>query len=108
MGNSVRSVFRRTSQTVHTPRQHSGWLLVTYPFHPLAGRSLEILYSKRRGGGRVFVCDAGDGSSVTLPIEWTDRGPAADEARLSPESLTELLVVVNALLGGCADRGEGV
>jgi hypothetical protein len=81
---------------------------VTYPFHPLAGRSLEILYSKRRGGGRVFVCDAGDGSSVTLPIEWTDRGPAADEARLSPESLTELLVVVNALLRGCADRGEGV
>ena len=81
---------------------------MTYPFHPLAGQSLEILYSKRRGGGRVFVCDAGDGSSVTLPVEWTDRGPAADEARLSPESLTELLVVVNALLRGCAGRGEGV
>jgi hypothetical protein len=56
----------------------------------------------------VFVCDAGDGGSVTLAIEWTDRGPAADEARLSPESLTELLVVVNALLRGCADRGQGV
>lgn len=107
MGNSDRSAFRRTSQTTHSSRQHSGWLLVTYPFHPLAGRFLEILYSKRRGGGRVFVCDAGDGGSVTLPVEWTDRGPAADEARLSPESLTELLVVVNALLRDCADRGEG-
>jgi hypothetical protein len=108
MGNSDRLAFRRTSQTAHSLRQHSGWLLVTYPFHPLAGRSLEILYSKRRGGDRVFVCDAGDGGSVTLAIEWTDRGPAADEARLSPESLTELLVVVNALLRGCADRGQGV
>src|SRR3954452_24722160 len=73
-----RSAFRRTSQTAHSLRQHSGWLLVTYPFHPLSGRSLEILYSKRCGGGCVFVCDAGDGSSVTLAIEWTDRGPAAD------------------------------
>jgi hypothetical protein len=107
MGNCARWACRRTSQTAHSPRQHSGSLVVTYPFHPLAGRSLEILYSKRRGGGRVFVCDAGDGGSLTVPIEWTDRGPAADEVRLSPESLTELLVLVNVLLRGCADRGEG-
>jgi Family of unknown function (DUF5372) len=64
--------------------------LVTYPFHPLTGHSLEILYSRRRGNGQVFVCDAGAGASVTLPIEWTDRGPAADEARLSRESLSAL------------------
>lgn len=69
---------------------------------------MEILYSKRRGGGWVLVCDAGDGVSVTLPIEWTDRGPAADEARLSLESLSELRILVNALLRGCVEHGGGV
>jgi hypothetical protein len=82
-------------------------LLVTYPFHPLTGRVLEILFVKRRGDGRVFVCDAGDGASVTLPVEWTDRGPAADEARLSRESLIELRVLVNSLLGACAEVQDG-
>ncbi|WP_442935324.1 DUF5372 family protein [Micromonospora sp. CPCC 206061] len=80
---------------------------MTYPFHPLAGRTLEILYAKRRGRGRVFVCDAGDGASVTLPIEWTDRGPAADEARLSRESLSELRVLVNSLLEACVKWRDG-
>jgi hypothetical protein len=68
---------------------------------------LEILYVKRRGDGQVFVCDAGDGASVTLPIEWTDRGPAADEARLSRESLSELRVLVNSLLRACAEEQDG-
>ena len=84
-----------------------GSLLVTYPFHPLAGRTLEILFTRRRGGGRVFVCAAGDGSNVTLPIEWTDRGPTPDAARLSHESLSELRVLVNVLLRGCAEGCEG-
>jgi len=82
--------------------------LVTYPFHPLAGRVLEVLFSKRRGGSVVFVCDGGAGSSVTLPVEWTDRGPAPDGARLSHESLIELRQVVNALLNGCAASGGEV
>jgi Family of unknown function (DUF5372) len=93
--------FRRASHSAQSSRQRSGWLLVTYPFHPLAGRTVEILYSKRRGGGRVFVCDAGDGSSMTLPVEWTDRAPTPDNARLSAETLSDLRVVVDALLRRC-------
>ena len=80
---------------------------MTHPFHPLFGKTVEILYSKRRGGGRVFVCDPGDGSSMTVPIEWTDRGPAAEVLRLSRESLSELRIVVNALLEACARPGRG-
>jgi hypothetical protein len=68
---------------------------------------LEILYSKRRGGGLVFVCDAGDGASVTVPVEWTDRVPPADEARLSRESLIELRDLVNVLLEACVDEQDG-
>jgi hypothetical protein len=82
--------------------------VVSYPFHPLSGRRLEILYSKRRGGGLVFVCDAGEGASVTVPVEWTDRVPAADGARLSFESLSELRFLVNSLLEACAGAGDGV
>jgi hypothetical protein len=80
---------------------------VTHPFHPLFGKTVEILYSKRRGGGRVFVCDPGDGSSMTVQIEWTDRGPAAEVARLSHESLSELRILVNALLKACAQPDKG-
>jgi hypothetical protein len=72
-------------------------VVVIHPFHPLAGRRVEILYAKRRGGTQVLVCDAGAGRTMTLPVAWTDRGPVAEAYRLSPEGLVELHVLVTAL-----------
>ena len=82
--------------------------MVTHPFHPLVGRRVEVLYSKRWGGGQVLVCDAGRGVRVTLPVAWTDRGPAAEAHWLCLDGLIELHVLVNALMTRCeAPDGGG-
>ena len=77
---------------------------MTYRFHPLFGRELTVLFSKRFGGRRLFVCEAGGGRTATLPIEWTDRGVPAEQRRLSQEALIDLRALVNALVSRCVDR----
>jgi hypothetical protein len=83
-----------------------GSLIVTYRFHPLVGRELVVLFSKRFGGRRLFVCEAGGGRTVTVPEQWTDRWVPAEDRRLSQEALIELRALVNALVSRCAD-GDG-
>src|SRR5512142_1767622 len=83
-------VWPRTAHSAGLSKQFSGWVLVTHPFHPLAGQRVEILYAKRRGGTSVLVCDAGGGRTMTLPVAWTDRGPAAEEHRLCGDGLLRL------------------
>ena len=79
-------------------------MVVTHPFHPLAGERLEVLYVRRFPTGRVYVCDGGRGRNVALDEASTDRGPVPAERPLSFEVLVELVAVV-ASLGG-ARRGE--
>lgn len=81
---------------------------MTYRFHPLAGRELPVLFAKRFGGRRLFVCEAGGGRTCTLPAEWTDRCPPPEDLRLSQEALIELRALVNALVSRCAGScGDG-
>jgi hypothetical protein len=85
-----------------------GSLTVTHPFHALAGRRLDILFVKRRGGALVFVCAYGVGRSVTLPQEWTDRGGEPGGDRLAVEGLSALRALVDALVSRGADAdGDG-
>jgi diaminopimelate decarboxylase len=79
-----------------------GSLTVTHPFHPLAGRMVEVVYSMKRGGIRMFVLDAGGGVHMTVPVEWTDRGLAPEPARVSAESLIHLYALVEALMSRCS------
>ena len=45
---------------------------MTHPFHPLAGRSLELVKRRRYwGADLVIVFDAG-GDVLSLPAAWTD------------------------------------
>ena len=78
-------------------------MVVTHPFHPLRGRRLEVLLERRRGGGRVFVCDAGEGRNLELAEDGTDRGTPPGERTLTFEVLVELAAVI-AALGGVAGR----
>ena len=49
-------------------------IVVTHPFHPLAGQRLAVIFEKRRPGAeRVLVCEGGPAGRVTLPVAWTDR-----------------------------------
>jgi hypothetical protein len=56
----------------------------------------------KRGGNRMFVLDAGGGVRMTVPAEWTDRGPASESARVSTESLIHLYALVEALVSRCS------
>ncbi|WP_406514935.1 Y4bD/Y4pK family protein [Streptomyces sp. NBC_00873] len=83
-------------------------MLVTHPFHPLVGRQLRVCRAVRRSGGLVFICTAGDGVTVTLPQEWTDRGPAPGRNRLAIDGLGALSALVDALMSrGVEARGGG-
>ena len=77
-----------------------GSVVVTHPFHPLRGQRLEVLLERRCGGGRVFVCDAGDGRNLELAEDATDRRAAVGERALSFEVLVGLVAVVAAIDGG--------
>jgi hypothetical protein len=81
-------------------------LVVTHPFHPLAGERLEVLLERRCGGRRVYVCDAGGGRNVELAEEATDRGQDPAERPLTFEVLVELAAVVAALGGEAAREAE--
>jgi hypothetical protein len=76
------------------------WVVVTHPFHPLAGERLEVLLERRRGPDRVFVCDAGDGRNLELAEDATDRGLVPGERALSFEMLVGLAAVVAEIAGG--------
>lgn len=80
---------------------------MTHPFHPLTGHRVDVLYSMKRGSSRMFVVETGWGSRMTVPIEWTDRGPAAETARVSQESLVELRALLDALAKHCVDQPKG-
>jgi hypothetical protein len=79
-----------------------GSLVVTHPFHPLCGERLEVLFVRRVGTGRIYVCEGGLLGSVSLPEDATDRGPERAERRLTVEVLAVLVALVAELMG---DRG---
>jgi len=81
-----------------------GSLVVTHPFHPLHGQQLEVLLERRRGGGRVYVCDGGGGRNVELAEDATDRGLEPGERPLSFEVLAALAAVVAAIDSGTEKR----
>lgn len=96
-------------RSVHTGSSSSdalGSLVVTHPFHPLCGERLRVLFERRRGGGRVYVCEGGALGSVTLAEGATDRAAPAAERPLTYELLVELGAVVAALRGSCRPRGD--
>ncbi|HEV8650479.1 MAG TPA: DUF5372 family protein, partial [Actinomycetes bacterium] len=90
---------RHTAASSSTPSES---LVVTHPFHPLAGQRLVVLLERRRPStGLVFVCEGGPGGRVTLPVAWTDRAPAPAAHRLT----TEVLVALAALAGAINQVG---
>src|SRR5262249_29525360 len=83
------------------PSSVSDSIVVSHPFHPLAGQRLPVVLERRRPGAeRVLICEGGPAGRVTLPVGWADRVPAALSHRLGPEGLTALAELVAALQRG--------
>lgn len=76
-----------------------GSLVVTHPFHPLRGERLEVLFVRRIGAGRIYVCEGGPLGSVSLPEDATDRGREPAERPLTVEVLAALVALLAELTG---------
>jgi len=101
MGDSARSAFPRSRHTAGSSSASYGSLVVTHPFHPLAGQRLVVLFERRRPATElVYVCEGGPAGRVTLPVAWTDRAPAAAVHRLTTEGLAALAALVGAIEQG--------
>jgi uncharacterized protein DUF5372 len=70
---------------------------VTHPFHPLVGRQLPILFTRRRATDRIYICEGGALGTVTLPEEFTDRGLPPAARPLTAEVLAELAATIRTL-----------
>ncbi|MFJ5035723.1 DUF5372 family protein [Streptomyces sp. NPDC088560] len=85
--------------------------MVAHPYHPLFGRRLAVLFTERKAGSLVFVCEEGGQEWVRLPLAWTDRGAEAGSHRLAAEGLVALHALVSALAGAparrCTTKGAG-
>ena len=74
-------------------------LLIVHPFHVLFNCRVPVLFTKRRAGRLVFVCEGGPLGRVTVPVSWTERGPVASVNRLSVDRLVELDTLMTVLGG---------
>jgi hypothetical protein len=85
-----------------------GSLVVTHPFHPLRGERLVVLFVRRIGAGRIYVCEGGPLGSVSLPEDATDRGAGPAERPSSIGVLAALVALVAELTGeqGVAQRSQ--
>jgi uncharacterized protein DUF5372 len=72
-------------------------VLVTHPFHPLAGQRVEVLARTRRGGMAYLRCAGGPLGMVTIPAGWTGPGGRPAATRLTYEALAELAAAVAAI-----------
>ena len=56
-----------------------------------------MLFERKLPGGRAVSCEGGPLGSLMVPLEWTDRGPAAAAEPLTYEVLIELAGVISAV-----------
>jgi hypothetical protein len=72
-------------------------VLVTHPFHPLAGQQVEVLARTRRGGMAYLRCSGGRLGTMTIPANWTDQAERPAGTRLTYEALAGLAAAVAAI-----------
>lgn len=96
------SCSRRCPRKRHSAGSSSGlsaFVVITHPFSPLSGQRVEVLFSRRRGGQAVLVCEGGRLGRVTVPESWTDRVSSPAVGRLSAEGLAALDALARCMEG---------
>ena len=76
---------------------------MVHPFHPLAGRELELVgYGQAWGEDRVFYRTPAGDHVATMPASWTDLAPAdafvsiaAGRSLFRPEDLLQLATLLD-------------
>jgi hypothetical protein len=81
-------------------------LVVTHPFHPLAGQQLNILFQRHlKRSGLIYFCDAGARGDVVIPASFTDRGAPPGDRPLTREILAEFAALMKKLTTNLDSKG---
>jgi hypothetical protein len=100
--------FLGRSRLTAASARESDSLIVTHPFHPLAGQRVPILFERRSRstGQRVYVCDGGILGTLNLREGFTDRAEPPGIRPLTVDILADLSAVVSTLQKSLTGRGE--
>ena len=75
--------------------------MITHPFHPISGKELQILKTRKIAGKIILVLQSEQIGIFNIPAEWTDYFLADQEEPITPgafisvESLLALCELVN-------------
>jgi len=60
-------------RTAHGRKEELGSARVTHPYHPLRGQTFPVLKVRRVGGVEFLSLQETSGSTLYIPLAWTDR-----------------------------------
>ena len=97
----------RLKQTALVPNEHSEWVEITHPFHPLRGQQFVILKERRVANIPTLVLRGSDLGTFAVPLDWTSNAIVAETPTIFDAScllqLSELVVHISK-----RSLGEGV
>ena len=96
----VRTPCQRSAHNARSSDTSSDWIVVTHPFHPFVGRRLRVLFERRHGDGRFYVCEGGRPGTTTVAEEGTNRGAAPGQRPLTYEALAILAETMKGMRRG--------
>ena len=98
--------FSYSATTLRSPFDRPVEVRVTHPPSPLFGQSLPVVCPRREQDETYWICRLPDGSTIRLPMGWTDHPEASAAApavwtggRATPRSLRALISLLSALAG---------
>jgi hypothetical protein len=89
---------RQSAHSALSLNTNSDSVVVTHPFHPLSKKRLRILFERRRGAERLYICECAE-RTVTLVEDWTDRGEPPAPRPLTYARLADLHQVLRVIKG---------
>ena len=83
--------------------QSKQFVTVTYPSHPLSGHTLRVIKVFRRKLNMYLIYQVEEGTSATIPLEWTDyednseKNPVSSDTLLDVSRLRQLVKIVDGI-----------
>jgi hypothetical protein len=71
-------VLARLKQTALVLNEHSEWVTITHPFHPLRGQQFAALKERLVGNIPTVVLRGSSQGTFAVPCEWTSKSDSID------------------------------
>ena len=86
--------------------EHSEWVTITHPFHPLHGRQFAVLKERLVGGIATLVLHGSSQGTFAIPYEWTSKSVPVDYPTVFDAlRLLQLRELVSELSNGDVQKG---